>query len=218
VQLISVTSDVIPTCPNPNPKPYHLIEVSNECDVHLADVNTTMTEVTALHKAVADRLHADFDGASGTNWLLTYMINDVAGRCRSIQCLHNDSFFLSSHLLPAVRPLVGGPTAAFPEWEIRNFSLWRDVMGVFLEGAGTASDFVSVHLYSTQEDLDVSSVAPRDPNNVEAILDLHEAASRNVTGRPLPHLVSEYGLSFSSRRCLTHPPTTLTLCAASTPR
>lgn len=52
--------------PSPPKKPYRLIEVSNECDVHLADVNTTMVEVTALHKAVADRLHADFDGASGS--------------------------------------------------------------------------------------------------------------------------------------------------------
>lgn len=28
--------------------------------MHLGDVNTTMQEVTALHKAIADRLHADF--------------------------------------------------------------------------------------------------------------------------------------------------------------
>lgn len=97
------------------------------------------------------------------------------------------------------KPLVGGPTSAFPEWQANNFSLWADVMGVFLDGAGSSVDFISVHLYSTQLDLNADHVAQRSPNNVDAILDLHEASSINVAGEYLPHVVSEYGTSFKPK-------------------
>lgn len=130
-----------------------------------------------------------------------------SGRARSCatqpHLLSKESFYpvpLPTFLQPLARPLVGGPTAAFPEWEVRNFSLWDSVMGTFLRGAGMSMEFLSVHLYSTQQDYSIRDVAPRDPNNLDAILDLHEAASLNVTGRRLPHVISEYGTSFKEEK------------------
>ena len=33
-------------------------------------------------------------------------------------------------------PLVGGPTCAYPEWELDDFELFRTIMGAFIDGAG----------------------------------------------------------------------------------
>lgn len=47
-------------------------------------------------------------------------------------------------------------------------------------------------------DADPTNFSARTGSNVDALLDLAEAYSAKVLGRPLPHLISEYGTSFKN--------------------
>eukprot|EP00051_Salpingoeca_urceolata_P021822 m.347773 g.347773 ORF g.347773 m.347773 type:complete len:523 (+) comp19870_c0_seq7:1175-2743(+) len=97
---------------------------------------------------------------------------------------------------------IGGPTAAWPEWQLNNFSLWHRNMGEFIQRAGPIVDFISVHIYDHYETAGTDPLAfdPRAGSNMEAILDMQEAASALVRGGdPLPHVLSEYGSGFQDK-------------------
>eukprot|EP00935_MAST-01C_sp_MAST-1C-sp1_P002191 g2191.t1 len=96
--------------------------------------------------------------------------------------------------------LVGGPTIAYPEFQLKSFqNFLNGSIGRFIERAGQSIDFISLHLYDsyTADPLpapaDPREYTPRTGNNVEAILDLIEAWSIKVLGHALPLVVSEYG-------------------------
>lgn len=98
--------------------------------------------------------------------------------------------------------LFGGPTAAFPAWQLSGFQKWNDEMGLFIDRAGPNIDFLSVHLYdklvhSEESDEDIY----RSGSNTLAILDMHEAYSKVTLGldKPIPHLISEYGGGFKMK-------------------
>ena len=109
------------------------------------------------------------------------------------------------------RPLVCGPTAAFPEYEMTGFLDWRQ-NGSFYRFAAAATghvDCLSVHFYCTFTP--EPEGMPTDPyssdftvhigGNLEAELDLQEAATAALSHdgqTPLPLLVSEYGGGFKS--------------------
>lgn len=108
-------------------------------------------------------------------------------------------------------PVVCGPTAAFPEYQEKNFEAWRPggMFHDFVTQAGPSIDALSVHFYDTfhppKPDPD-SDLFP-DPftknftvhsgSNLLAELDLQESATivlnPSSAGKPLPLLVSEYG-------------------------
>eukprot|EP01050_Picozoa_sp_SAG11_P016527 SAG11_NODE_2264_length_3606_cov_1.320217_1_plen_1087_part_00 len=107
------------------------------------------------------------------------------------------------------RPLICGPTAAFPQYEMNNFSDWRSngTFGEFAAAAVGHMDCLSVHFYDTyipesdEEDTDPFSgnFTVHLGGNLLAELDLQEAATARLSanGRtPMPLLVSEYGGGF----------------------
>uniref|UniRef100_A0A7S2BR83 Uncharacterized protein n=1 Tax=Haptolina brevifila TaxID=156173 RepID=A0A7S2BR83_9EUKA len=107
------------------------------------------------------------------------------------------------------RVLVGGPTSAYPAWQLRNFSYWQAEMGYFISKAARSVDFLSCHLYDTEKGLQPEETDNfRAGSNTQAILDLHEAysASRTANGAPLPHLISEYGGGFKMSMALPYEP------------
>jgi len=111
--------------------------------------------------------------------------------------------------LPGGRHLIGGPTAAYPQYQLRNFSNFATGMGQFIALAGPSIDFLSLHLYDSYQpdmDSDPGDYSPRSGNNLDAVLDLNEAYSYNQLGRVLPQLVSEYGSSFKVNN-FTYSPT-----------
>ncbi|MBB3696697.1 hypothetical protein KMW28_23335 [Flammeovirga yaeyamensis] len=88
---------------------------------------------------------------------------------------------------------VGGPGHAWPAYELNDFQIWKERMGKFIEVAGNDMDFLSVHLYSTYYD---DKASYRAGANAEAILDMIEAKSLQVTGTIKPLVISEYGSGF----------------------
>lgn len=94
--------------------------------------------------------------------------------------------------------VVCGPTAAFPEFQLGNFSQWAKGMGAFIREAGPSMDGISVHIYSTFWASNNTLPSPRSGSNANAILDMQEAASALARpGRgPLPVLASEFGGGF----------------------
>lgn len=90
---------------------------------------------------------------------------------------------------------VGGPCAAYPAFEIKDFELWHRHMGRFINRAGSSLDFLSVHLYTTHWD---DKENYRFGANTDAILDLMENSSRSETGQVIPLLISECGTGFKS--------------------
>ena len=85
---------------------------------------------------------------------------------------------------------IGGPAAAWPAFEVKDFRIWRDQMGLFIDRAGKDMDFLSVHLYTTHYDDQVNN---RFGANIDAILDLMESKSLLSTGEVKPLLISECG-------------------------
>lgn len=116
---------------------------------------------------------------------------------------------LHNKLAPG-RALVGGPTSAFPGWQVNNFTDWKNSMGLFLDKAAASMDFISCHIYDEQAGVYPSNTADsfRSGSNMQAILDLHEAysAARRHSGTPLPHLISEYGGGFKAKLTLPYLP------------
>ncbi|MEM8945348.1 MAG: hypothetical protein AAGD11_09205 [Planctomycetota bacterium] len=85
---------------------------------------------------------------------------------------------------------VGGPTAAWPAFEVNNFRVWREQMGMFIDRVGDEMDFLSVHLYSTHWD---DKLVTRFGANIDAILDLMENHCVIQHGAVKPLLISECG-------------------------
>lgn len=55
---------------------------------------------------------------------------------------------------------VGGPTEAYPSYDVRNFTLWNNTLQPFIDQAGTSMDFLSVHLYDTYKNAALSVTDP----------------------------------------------------------
>ena len=114
-------------CMVPTTRSRYLMEVANECEVKIypSRCNTTWPEMIGLHIAVADALHAAHQNSS------------AAGGA------------------PPPAPLVCGPTAAFPEYQLSDFNRWRanGTMANFLTEAGGHVDCFSVHLYVNRKPL-----------------------------------------------------------------
>lgn len=89
--------------------------------------------------------------------------------------------------------LVGGPAAAYPAFELKDFFLWEKHMGPFVRNAGPDLDFLSVHLYTTHWD---DKVNYRYGANNDAILDLMANESSLSRGGQKPFLISECGRGF----------------------
>jgi len=96
----------------------------------------------------------------------------------------------SVHLI-APKVKVGGFTAAWPEFERNNFSIWDESWKVFIDEAGESMDFYSLHLYDVPF-VDRPDVQ-RKGANMEAILDMIEQYSMLKLGKTKPFVVSEYG-------------------------
>ena len=112
------------------------------------------------------------------------------------------------------RPVVCGPTAAYPEYQLDDFKRWRanGTFREFVSATINAIDCFSVHLYTNARSTPASddpfskNMSWRSGNNILATLDLQEVATallhRQSSARqslplsPLPILVSEYGVSF----------------------
>lgn len=87
--------------------------------------------------------------------------------------------------------LIGGYTAAFPDFETGNFQRWINRDKLFVDVAGEKMDFWSWHLY----DFPVfgGKVQLRSGSNVEATFDMHDNYSMIKLGQTKPYVISEYG-------------------------
>ena len=94
---------------------------------------------------------------------------------------------------------VGGPTQAFPRYNRNNFSNWG-LAERFIQDAGFAVDFYSLHFYDFAERLSdgiggaTEFESPTDVTRVAAALDLLEGAMLNELGQVKPVVISEYGM------------------------
>lgn len=86
---------------------------------------------------------------------------------------------------------VIGYAAAWPSFEINNFSHWNMQMKRFIDRAGQYMDGISVHLYDGTNVVGPPSL--RSGSNSEAILDIIETYSHIALGKTLPFAISEYG-------------------------
>jgi len=87
--------------------------------------------------------------------------------------------------------LVGGYTAAYPEFELRNFQHWNGWMKRFMDLAGKEMDFFSTHIYDgVNKD---GSRRRRTGSNAEAIIDTIDAYSFILFGKAKPQIISEFG-------------------------
>ena len=90
--------------------------------------------------------------------------------------------------------LVGGYTAAFPQFEAANFNHWRGNWKLFIDIAGENMDFFSFHIYDfLMEPGDISNEAQRKGSNMEAIMDMINHYSYLKLGEVRPWSISEYG-------------------------
>ena len=86
--------------------------------------------------------------------------------------------------------LVGGFTAAWPEFERNNFGVWDDSWKTFIDIAGANMDFYSFHIYGNPNP---NNPTTRKGGNTEAIFDMIEQYSLIKTGEMKPVVISEYG-------------------------
>ncbi|MEM6963571.1 MAG: T9SS type A sorting domain-containing protein [Bacteroidota bacterium] len=90
--------------------------------------------------------------------------------------------------------LVGGFTAAAPNFEADNFDNWNEEWKSFIDITEETMDFYSVHIYdrhpsgNTMNDLN-----RRSGSNTEAVLDIMEHYGYLKLGAPKPFIISEYG-------------------------
>lgn len=91
--------------------------------------------------------------------------------------------------------LIGGYTAAFPNFEEDNFDRWRNRHQRFLDLAGSNMDFVSIHLYDFASINDGGSIKERyrKGSNMEATMDMLDQYGTLLFGAHMPLVVSEYG-------------------------
>lgn len=91
--------------------------------------------------------------------------------------------------------LVGGYTAAFPDFEKDGFQRWEERDRLFVDIAGEQMDFWSIHLY------DFPSFTGDPPHmhqyrkgsNLEATFDMMDQYSMLRLGHVKPYVISEYG-------------------------
>ena len=114
-------------CMPPTAQNRVFMEVSNECDVKTGPTacDSPWSEMIALHAAVGDAIHT----------------------------MYNKTTTMTAQ--PRARPLVCGPTEAFPEYQLNDFRTWRDggQLAEFLEGTvrNSSIDCLSTHIYSTYQ-------------------------------------------------------------------
>jgi agarase len=91
--------------------------------------------------------------------------------------------------------LIGGYTAAFPNFEEDDFDRWRNRDKLFLDLAGANMDFVSIHLYDFAAINDGTGIKNkyRKGSNLEATIDMLDHYNTLLFGSPKPLVVSEYG-------------------------
>ncbi|MGC6424727.1 MAG: agarase [Lentimonas sp.] len=90
--------------------------------------------------------------------------------------------------------LIGGYTAAHPQYEDHNFGHWDRNWRLFIDEAGENMDFFSVHLYDNPlKNKDFLNSKYRSGSNIEAILDMVEHYSMLKLGEVKPFNISEYG-------------------------
>ncbi len=107
---------------------------------------------------------------------------------------HRDAANTFKQNVPASgRPLIGGWTTAFPQLDKGNFTQWNERWKQFIDIAGGAMDFYSLHLYDQPIfGSNNSQWAYRKGGNIEATLDQIENYGF-ITGKKKPFLISEYG-------------------------
>lgn len=108
--------------------------------------------------------------------------NTVANEIRNVQI---DGAYANDSIL------IGGYTAAFPDFDKDNFDRWINRHKRFIDLAGSNMDFLSIHLYDWPAFN--GTVQLRTGSNVEATLDLLSQYTANTLGAPLPLVISEYG-------------------------
>lgn len=87
--------------------------------------------------------------------------------------------------------LVGGYTAAFPDFDTDNFTRWQERDKQFIDIAGENMDFYSIHLYDFPTFRNTEKY--RRGSNVEATMDMLESYSLQTFGETRPLVISEYG-------------------------
>ncbi len=87
---------------------------------------------------------------------------------------------------------VGGYTTAFPNLEVGNFKRWENRWKHFIDTAGSAMDFWSVHLYDFPA-INNGKVQLRSGSNIEATFDMIDHYSKLTLGEVKPYIISEYG-------------------------
>ncbi len=108
--------------------------------------------------------------------------NVVANEIRNVQI---DGEYTNGNVL------IGGYTAAFPDFDKNNFDRWNNRHKRFLDVAGSNMDFLAIHLYDWPAFN--GKVQLRTGSNVEATLDLLSQYTANTLGERLPLVISEYG-------------------------
>lgn len=109
--------------------------------------------------------------------------------------------------------MVGGYSAAWPEYEKNNFAIWDSRMKTFMDIAGESMDFFATHLY---DGVNVTGgFVYRSGSNSEAILDLIEAYSYIKWGKIKPHLISEYGYTAKNMQGKPYSPESDGICLVS---
>ncbi|MGC6456265.1 MAG: agarase [Coraliomargaritaceae bacterium] len=90
--------------------------------------------------------------------------------------------------------MIGGYSAAHPQYEDHDFGHWDRNWRHFIDEAGENMDFFSLHLYDNPlKSKDPLEGKYRSGSNIEAILDLVEHYSFLQLGEVKPFNISEYG-------------------------
>lgn len=96
------------------------------------------------------------------------------------------------HAEPTLKNMkVMGYGAAWPSFELKDFTNWKTNMGLFLDIAGDEMDAISYHLYDGVNQAGQNN--KRQGSNNEAIMDMIETYSFNRWGFVKPHAITEYG-------------------------
>ncbi|WP_024481451.1 hypothetical protein [Cellulophaga baltica] len=109
--------------------------------------------------------------------------------------------------------MVGGYSAAWPEYDKNNFAIWNTRMKVFMDTAGESMKFFATHIYdgrNVEGDFNY-----RSGSNSEAILDLIESYSYQKWSLVKPHLISEYGYTAKGLQGEPYSPTLNGVCLMS---
>lgn len=109
--------------------------------------------------------------------------------------------------------MVGGYSAAWPEYDKNNFAIWNTRMKEFMDIAGESMQFFATHIYdgrNVEGDFNY-----RSGSNSEAILDLIEAYSYKKWDVVKPHLISEYGYTAKGLQGKPYSPELNAVCLTS---